>query len=70
MITIAKTATSRTQSRARVVFLRTGIRTIASKPAPARPIQFNGAALATAVFAVVATVAVTLAAPVLLKSTV
>ena len=70
IIPIAGIATSRTQSRKLETFFRTGIRATASRPAPAKPIQFNGAVFATAVFAVVATVTVAVAVPNAAKSTV
>ena len=68
IIPIAGIATSRTQSRKPGTFFRTGIRTTARRPAPVKPIQLNGAAFATAVFAVVATLTVAVAVPNAAKS--
>jgi hypothetical protein len=70
MIPIARIATSRTQSRMRAAFSRTGISINASSPAPAKLIHPKDAFAALLVLAVVLTVTVGLAALELVKSTV
>jgi hypothetical protein len=70
MIPIARAATSRTHSRMRAAFSRTGISTNASRPAPAKLIHPKDACAELLVFAVVVTVTVGLAAVELVKSTV